>query len=311
MRLCKTNPNCRYSAKEALNHPWITRKFDCQIPVNENDMIYNKIAKRKLKQTIRVLVFISLIIPDKLTIDLNSELDTNMPPELSYIKSTSRLIFAINNPKTPNLSFVGKSVSFRKPKTIQLPQFKAVSKYWNTPQHLKDKGIINEWEKYDSNNSEKSKFSDSSKGSVKNTQRREHAGSIGSYVEEIKIISPQIQSQNVTKKRKSVELGKTVLPPLTRSELTAMRIQKSVMAKEALNKRKSTFMPSPLLGKGIMMQQTKYGGFIKTLSDNNVSARRLPTANSSINLKPDQAGAVLNLPNKFKSNTTTRLMKIG
>ena len=31
--LAKLNPNSRYSANEALKHPWITRKFDTEIPM--------------------------------------------------------------------------------------------------------------------------------------------------------------------------------------------------------------------------------------------------------------------------------------
>ena len=62
MRLCNSNIHLRYSAKTALMHPWITRKFDTSIPITiyEEDMKeHNKII---LTNSIRALFFVSIFM---------------------------------------------------------------------------------------------------------------------------------------------------------------------------------------------------------------------------------------------------------
>ena len=50
----------RYSAKEALKHPWITRKVDNQIPMSFNDQINNFELESALLEKIRLIQFLAV-----------------------------------------------------------------------------------------------------------------------------------------------------------------------------------------------------------------------------------------------------------
>ncbi len=59
MRMCRMDPKARYSAEEALTHPWITRDFLARVPLSYNDYLVDHQLRRELVDVARLLVFLS------------------------------------------------------------------------------------------------------------------------------------------------------------------------------------------------------------------------------------------------------------
>ena len=59
-RLCTRQPEYRYSATEALRHPWITRNFDDPIIMNYNEYEYNDFLERNFVNALNAIFFSSL-----------------------------------------------------------------------------------------------------------------------------------------------------------------------------------------------------------------------------------------------------------
>ena len=59
-RLCRPNPRNRYTATEALTHPWITRNFSTSIPLSYNEHLNQQYLKKNLIELIRIITFIAV-----------------------------------------------------------------------------------------------------------------------------------------------------------------------------------------------------------------------------------------------------------
>ena len=59
VRLCMINPEFRYTADEALMHPWITRSFSDQIPLNFVDSMHQEYLKKILEDTMVLMIYLS------------------------------------------------------------------------------------------------------------------------------------------------------------------------------------------------------------------------------------------------------------
>ena len=65
--LLNVNPNLRYNSQRALKHPWITRDFEAEIPLNMfEEMQLNMRAYEKLKFATRVAYAMTMISDKKL-----------------------------------------------------------------------------------------------------------------------------------------------------------------------------------------------------------------------------------------------------
>ena len=60
MRLCSVNVELRYSAKMALNHPWITRKFESSIPLTIYEEGLRKNMCDNLNEAFKAIIFMVL-----------------------------------------------------------------------------------------------------------------------------------------------------------------------------------------------------------------------------------------------------------
>jgi len=58
-RLCVVNHKARYTAEEALKHPWITREFNDPIPLSYHDYLYESYLKKNLINILRTFVYLS------------------------------------------------------------------------------------------------------------------------------------------------------------------------------------------------------------------------------------------------------------
>jgi len=58
-RLTMKTPNKRYTALEALNHPWITRKKENQIPLSLGDQIRQLEQEKQLKLKVQLAFFLA------------------------------------------------------------------------------------------------------------------------------------------------------------------------------------------------------------------------------------------------------------
>jgi len=61
-RLCNIDVQSRYSAEMALNHPWITRKFNSPIPITIYEEDTLKQLNAELKNIVRIIFFSSSIV---------------------------------------------------------------------------------------------------------------------------------------------------------------------------------------------------------------------------------------------------------
>ena len=68
-RLCRKNPDSRYTAEEALQHPWITRDFNAKIPLSIYDETRYNIVRDDLIAVVRSLVFLSHLPTAQIYID--------------------------------------------------------------------------------------------------------------------------------------------------------------------------------------------------------------------------------------------------
>ena len=58
-RLCVVDSKFRYTAEEALTHPWITRRFEDPIPLNYQDYLYQESLKKIMVNVAQVFVYLS------------------------------------------------------------------------------------------------------------------------------------------------------------------------------------------------------------------------------------------------------------
>ena len=64
-KLCRISQIERYDAKRALQHPWITRRFDEKIPLTASEEIQMFNQEQVLHKCIRVVHFLSIMKKDK------------------------------------------------------------------------------------------------------------------------------------------------------------------------------------------------------------------------------------------------------
>ena len=60
-RLCSVQVSGRYDAKVALEHPWITRNFNDEIPWNFDTEIQQIKYESKLHKCFRLMAFLSIL----------------------------------------------------------------------------------------------------------------------------------------------------------------------------------------------------------------------------------------------------------
>lgn len=60
-KLLEPNPHRRYTAKNALNHPWITRSVLGEIPLTLYEKLFKKVVAEKVKDALIAVVFINRI----------------------------------------------------------------------------------------------------------------------------------------------------------------------------------------------------------------------------------------------------------
>jgi hypothetical protein len=60
VKLCNPMPIERYTAEQALRHPWITRDFDDPIPLTESEKMREYQAGSLLKNALNVALFLSV-----------------------------------------------------------------------------------------------------------------------------------------------------------------------------------------------------------------------------------------------------------
>jgi serine/threonine protein kinase len=61
MHLCRENPENRYTANEALNHPWITRNFTAPVPLTLHEELTQFRNTKDLLALERALLYVSLL----------------------------------------------------------------------------------------------------------------------------------------------------------------------------------------------------------------------------------------------------------
>jgi calcium/calmodulin-dependent protein kinase I len=61
MRLTSVSSAGRYTAGDALKHPWITRKLHNSIPMNQADEMLNLEYEQRLRQKMRAIQFLSIM----------------------------------------------------------------------------------------------------------------------------------------------------------------------------------------------------------------------------------------------------------
>jgi len=144
LRVCRIDPDTRYSALEALKHPWITRKFDSPIHPSRAEKSHNKIIIADFTKIIRTLVFANLtkenymnskypIILLKESVSSSCDSKNSSPrsnknnsptfaPSQSSFKSMSKILFASPQLFRPS----GQVISFRNDQ-ISTPKSTAIS----------------------------------------------------------------------------------------------------------------------------------------------------------------------------------------
>jgi len=114
-RLCKLDPEARYTVDDALKHPWITRKFDSPIPLSKKDDMEYKMLLRDLRKVMRTLVFLTEFPSVRLKIDIKANLGITSSEIIKspVLNSPKPKVFPLRPPK---LGSLGPARSFRKPK---------------------------------------------------------------------------------------------------------------------------------------------------------------------------------------------------
>lgn len=295
-RVCKINPDVRYTAKEALNHPWITRKFETIIPLSHREAQDHRIAKRDLITVVRTMLFLAQFPSVKLELDLNEQFKDTTPIDYQTTSDTKLKINSIFSRKN-------SASGARNPYMLKIYSptlFKPSSNNsFNTSQSIKGHEI--EWESSGSKNSEKYKLSDSSKGLHKiKLTRIQTSSSFGSSVEVKKSSSPMLISSKMIRKH-TESMGTLQLPPLSKSEKLAMNIQKSVFSKmPAAKKRKSKFGPEINQDNEIIdMRKTDYRGFIAKSDDKEKPYKKLRGISSHKNLGIEQGVIIISTPTRL------------
>jgi len=59
LRICQVDPMERYTAGQALVHPWIQRNSDAEIPKNLRELMAEYQSELKSKRIISLLLFVS------------------------------------------------------------------------------------------------------------------------------------------------------------------------------------------------------------------------------------------------------------
>lgn len=59
--MCVVNSKFRYTAEEALKHPWITRKFEDSIPLSYHDYLYEEYLKNSLTDIAKLFIYLSTL----------------------------------------------------------------------------------------------------------------------------------------------------------------------------------------------------------------------------------------------------------
>jgi len=60
MKLCNPMPIERYTAEQALRHPWITRNFESPIPQTESQKVREVQAESLLRNAVGITFFLSV-----------------------------------------------------------------------------------------------------------------------------------------------------------------------------------------------------------------------------------------------------------
>lgn len=60
LKLCNPMPFERYTAEQALRHPWITRDFDSPIPLTESQKMREVQAESMLRNAVNITYFLSV-----------------------------------------------------------------------------------------------------------------------------------------------------------------------------------------------------------------------------------------------------------
>jgi serine/threonine protein kinase len=60
IKLCNPMPIERYTAEQALRHPWITRNFDSPIPQTESQKVRDVQAESLLRGAVNITFFLSV-----------------------------------------------------------------------------------------------------------------------------------------------------------------------------------------------------------------------------------------------------------
>jgi serine/threonine protein kinase len=60
VRLCARNVRDRYSAVQALNHPWVSRNLEAPVPLTQDEEQAQSSADRNLRRAQQVVIFLSI-----------------------------------------------------------------------------------------------------------------------------------------------------------------------------------------------------------------------------------------------------------
>ena len=135
-KLLEPNQGRRYTANQALKHPWITRNFDDEIPLTYSDILLNKNNIQNAKNLILINIFLNHVTKNDLikkeynnynnfyfhkqSTNSFSSLDSleEELPEKNFIKNTKKEIFKINE------EYIKKCEIISKLEKEKLKQFK-------------------------------------------------------------------------------------------------------------------------------------------------------------------------------------------
>ena len=134
-KLLEPNPGARYTANQALKHPWITRNFDDEIPLTYSDVLLYKNNIQNMKNLFLINIFLNYVtkndlIKEEYNNNYNknnrsqnsnsfSSLDSSEElPEKEIIKYTKKEIFKLNE------EYIKKCITISKLEKEKLKQFK-------------------------------------------------------------------------------------------------------------------------------------------------------------------------------------------
>jgi len=296
MRLCNFKPDARYTAKEALNHPWITRKFETLIPLSHSEIEDNKYATCKLITAARTMLFLMQFPSVIQYIDMKEHNFNNSSVKYSKIKKPLHRILTAQNSFTESKN---KQISTICTSPNSIHSKKALNKSINTPQNLKSCKI--DFALLSSRNADKYKLAENSKESTGIKHNRvPTSSSFGSSVERQTTLSPIIFSSKVVRKTTG-SVGPIKLSPMEKSEKLLTKSNSIVLHKTpGSNKEKSKFGPAALVNLNPEMMKTQVCSFIKKLfNDNEKPAIKLQGVKSHKKLSIDQRAIIINSPNRL------------